>query len=161
MLRSQKYAPSGTSQKTPLLAPEPIFPTEKRLFHLKKRNSQRGKRFPQLKSPSLYPIALSLSGAIDNVRPHSAPMTGTAEPDIVMRWLTITLCLPLFLSGFFGLVFLRQYRDALIGMSARIPDKSSIDPFLRFLRGRYFLLFLRVFSSFPIGMGVALLRTIR
>jgi hypothetical protein len=121
----------------------------------------RENRFPQLKFPCLYSIALSLSGAIDNVRPRRATMTGTAEPDVVMRWLTIALCLPLFLTGFFGLVFPRQYRDALIGMSARIPDKSSIEPFLRFLRGRYFLLFLRVLSLFPIGMGVALLRTIR
>jgi uncharacterized protein YjeT (DUF2065 family) len=88
-------------------------------------------------------------------------MTETAEPDVVMRWVTIALCLPLFLTGFLGLVFPRQYRDGLIGMSARIANKSSIDPFLRFLHGKYFLLFLRVFSLFPIGMGVALLRTIR
>ena len=75
-----------------------------------------------------------------------------------MRWLTIALCLPLFLVGFFGLVFPRQYRDALVRMSERIAVKSPIDPFLR---ARHFPLFLRVFSLFPIGMGVALLRTIR
>jgi len=88
-------------------------------------------------------------------------MTEAAEPDIVMRFLTIGLCLPLFLVGILGVVFPRQYRDALIGMSARVPDKSSMDPFVRFFRGKYFLLFLRVFSLFPIGMAVALLRTIR
>jgi uncharacterized protein YjeT (DUF2065 family) len=140
---------------------KPTFPFGKPKFPAGKTVSLLSEHCENSTFLRKYPTALSLLGAIDNDRPHRAPMTETAEPDVVMRWLTIALCLPLFLTGFFGLVFPRRYRDALIGMSARIPDKSSIDPILRFLRGRYFLLFLRVFSLFPIGMGVVLLRTIR
>ena len=88
-------------------------------------------------------------------------MTGTDEPDIVMRWLTIALCLPLFGFGIWGLLMPRSYQKTLVGLSGRLPDQTAIAPFLRFVNGRYFVWLPRVFSLFPIGFAVALLRTVR
>ena len=78
-----------------------------------------------------------------------------------MRWLTVALCLPLFGVGVWGLLMPRSYQKALIGISGRVPDQSAIAPFLRFVNGRYFVPLLRLVSLFPLGLAVALLRTIR
>jgi hypothetical protein len=78
-----------------------------------------------------------------------------------MRWLTIGLCLPLLLIGFMGLFAPHQTQTALLRLSSRLSDQSSIAPFVRFLKARHFVLFLRLYSLVPIGMGVALLWTIK
>ena len=88
-------------------------------------------------------------------------MTDTTEPDVVMRWLTIGLCLPLFIVGFWGLFMPHSYQKALVGVSGRLPDQTAIAPFVRFLNARYFILFLRLFSLFPIGLAVGILFTVR
>jgi hypothetical protein len=88
-------------------------------------------------------------------------MTDAAQPDLVMRWLIVALCLPMFAVGGFGLLMPRQYRDALLGLSGRIPDQRSIAPFVRFMNARHFVLLVRVFSLFPISMAIALLFRLR
>jgi hypothetical protein len=88
-------------------------------------------------------------------------MTDSAEPDIVMRWLTIIICFLMFFIGCWGLFVPHTLRKAALGIFSRLPDQSQVRPFVDFLSGRYFTLLLRLFSLFPIGMGVALLRTVR
>ena len=84
-------------------------------------------------------------------------MTDATQPDLVMRWLIVALCLPMFAVGFVGLLMPRQYRYALLGLSGRIPDQTSIPPFVRFMNARHFVLLVRFFSLFPIGLAIALL----
>ena len=83
------------------------------------------------------------------------------QTDIAMRWLTIGLCVPIFVIGFWGLVLPHTYQKALVGLSGRVPDQKAIAPFVRFLNGRYFIPLLRAFSLFPIGLAVAILLTLR
>lgn len=88
-------------------------------------------------------------------------MNNGAEPDVVMRWLTIAICLPMIVVGVLGLFKPRQYRDALLNLFGRIPDQRSTAPFVKFMSGRYFVLFVRLFSLFPLALAVTLLCTLR
>jgi len=83
-------------------------------------------------------------------------MSDVGEPDLVMRWLIVLLCLPMLAVGILGFVMPRHYRDALLGISTRIPDQRAIAPFVRLMSGRHFVLFVRFFSLFPIGLAMAL-----
>jgi hypothetical protein len=78
------------------------------------------------------------------------------QQDVTTRWFAIGMSPLLCLVGFWGLVFPHQYRKAVLGVSARLPDQRSIAPFLRFVNSGRFILVLRVFSLFPIGMAIAL-----
>ena len=88
-------------------------------------------------------------------------MTATTEPDIVMRWLSVALCLPLFGVGIWGLFMPRSYQKTLVDFSGRLPDQVAIAPFLRFVSGKYFVWLVRFFSLLSIGFAIALLRTLR
>jgi len=87
-------------------------------------------------------------------------MTDTNELDLVERSLITVVCLLMFFVGGWGLLKPHSLRRGVLDISSRMPDQSRVGPFVAFLNGRYFILLLRIFSLFPIGMGVALLRTI-
>jgi hypothetical protein len=82
------------------------------------------------------------------------------QQDVTTRWFAMGMSLLLCFVGSWGLVFPHQYRKGLLGLFARVPDQRSIAPFLSFVNSRHFILVLRLFSLFPIGMAIALFRTV-
>ncbi len=87
----------------------------------------------------------------------SLPTISAIQEDVTMRWLSLGLCLPLFLLGFWALFKPRRYQEILIRLTARLPDQKAAAPTIRFLKGRYFIAFLRLWSLIAIGMGLAIL----
>ena len=83
------------------------------------------------------------------------------EPDVVMRCLTIGLCVPMFVIGLWGLTLPHTYHKALVSLLGRLHDQKAVAPFVKFLNGRYFIPLLRAFSLFPIGLAIAILFTLR
>jgi hypothetical protein len=88
-------------------------------------------------------------------------MTEATQPDLVERSLIVVLCLLMFFIGCWGLFMPHTLRKAALGIFGRLPDQTQARPVISFLSARYFILLLRLFSLFPIGMGVALLRTVK
>ena len=88
-------------------------------------------------------------------------MTEATETDLIERSLVVVLCLLMFFIGCWGLFMPHTLRKAALNIFARLPDQSQVRPVIGLLSARYFILFLRLFSLFPIGMGVVLLRTVR
>jgi hypothetical protein len=86
--------------------------------------------------------------------------TAVIQQDPAMRWLTGCLCLALGGAGAMGLFFPHQYRKALLGFLSRAPNQESSAGFIKFVNHRQFILLVRLFSLIPIGIAIAILRTI-
>lgn len=77
-----------------------------------------------------------------------------------MRWLKAFLCLPLCGAGLLGLLFPQEYRSSLLKFFSRAANQENLAPFMKLVNYRHFILLVRLLSILPIGVAIAIFRSL-
>ena len=88
-------------------------------------------------------------------------MTEATQPDLVERILIVVMCSLMLFVGCWGLLLPRSLRQGVLGVLSRVADQSKTESVTGILNWKHFILVIRLWSLFAIGMGVALARTIK
>ena len=88
-------------------------------------------------------------------------MTEATQPDLVERSLILVMCSLMLFIGCWGLFLPRSLKNGVLGAISRVADQSRNESLASLLNWKHFILVIRIWSLFAIGIGVALARTLR